>query len=136
MYRVCCLLMLLMLSTHAHAKTGAAFFLEPQAVATEEFRGLLAKVAPKVYMAGQPTEAGIKKLPQMGVTTVINLRTQMEMDNREVVPFDEAAAVEIARKLNFGDIPLEGFLGQALVVTTDAATTETLTINTQESARD
>jgi len=47
-----------------------------------------------LFIAGQPTEAGLKRLQESGVTTVVNLRTNAEMDNREVVPFDEAAVVE------------------------------------------
>jgi uncharacterized protein (TIGR01244 family) len=47
-----------------------------------------------LYIAGQPSEAGLQQLQTSGVTTVVNLRTNHEMDNREVVPFDEAAAVK------------------------------------------
>jgi uncharacterized protein (TIGR01244 family) len=47
-----------------------------------------------LYISGQPTEAGLERLQQAGVTTVINLRTSQEMDNREVVSFDEAVEVD------------------------------------------
>ena len=44
-----------------------------------------------VYVAGQPSEQAIRDLKDKGVKTIINLRTQPEMDNRRAVPFDEAA---------------------------------------------
>jgi len=159
-----------------------AYFSEPVAHKNEAFEGLFAQVAPRVYMAGQPSEKALTQLSDLDVTTVINLRTPQEMDNRDVVPFDEAAvvgalgleyvhlplggpgtpyapaaveqlaealrraegkvllhctvawrashlwaaylirehgvasaeAVAISRQLNFGNIPLEGFLGQTL----------------------
>jgi uncharacterized protein (TIGR01244 family) len=47
-----------------------------------------------LFVAGQPTEAGLKRLQESGVTTVVNLRTTGEMENPEIVPFDEAAVVE------------------------------------------
>jgi len=168
------------LPVFAHSEQG--YFSTPERVADQEYQEMFAQVAPNVYMAGQPTELALTRLSELGVTTVVNLRTQFEMDNRGVVPFDEAAAleeldltyvhiplggpntpynpdavsrlaeaiaaaegnvllhctvawrashlwtaylirhqdvpvaqaIEIARQLNFGDIPLEGFLGQSL----------------------
>ena len=167
-----------------HAKELAGYFAEPQTLDPEGFRDVFAKVAPHVYMSGQPSEMALERAKALGVTKVINLRTSLEMDNREVVPFDEAAviagldmdyvhipsggpntpyrpelvdqfaeavadtegdvllhctvawrathlwtaylikyqnvpfaeAVAIARDLNLGTLPLEGFLGQPLTV--------------------
>ena len=44
-----------------------------------------------LYIAGQPSEQAVRDLQAKGVKTIINLRTQQEMDNRKAVPFDEAA---------------------------------------------
>ena len=44
-----------------------------------------------VLIGGQPDEATLRRLIDEGVTTVVNLRTQREMDNREWVAFDEPA---------------------------------------------
>ena len=46
----------------------------------------------RVFIAGQPSEEALTKIKELGVTAVVNLRTQLEMDDRERVPFDEAAA--------------------------------------------
>lgn len=166
------------------AEELAGYFVEPQTLDPEGFRDVFSKVAPHVYMAGQPSERALERVKALGVTKVINLRTDMEMDNRDIVPFDEAAviaglemdyvripsggpntpyrsesvdqfaaaiadvegdvllhctvawrathlwtaylikhqnvpfaeAVAIARQLNLGTLPLEGFLGQPLTV--------------------
>lgn len=47
----------------------------------------------RLYIAGQPTEAALRALPAHGVTAVVNLRTPREMNNRDIVPFDEAAVL-------------------------------------------
>lgn len=48
----------------------------------------------RVYIGGQPGEETLRGLPDRGVTCVVNLRTPSEMENRERVPFDEAAVLE------------------------------------------
>ncbi len=65
----------------------------PEQLEPEGFREVLV-VTGDVFIAGQPTPEGLERLHEAGVTTVINLRTDQEMDNRDVVPFDEAALVE------------------------------------------
>lgn len=45
----------------------------------------------RVFIAGQPSEEALGRFKELGVTAVVNLRTQREMDNREQVPYDEAA---------------------------------------------
>jgi uncharacterized protein (TIGR01244 family) len=65
----------------------------PQRLDNDEFQEVLA-VSGDLYIAGQPSEAGLEWLKEQGVTTVVNLRTQPEMDNRSAVPYDEKAAVE------------------------------------------
>lgn len=52
----------------------------------------LAEVGP-LFVAGQPDEAALQAFKDAGVTVVVNLRGRMEMENREWMPFDEAAAV-------------------------------------------
>ena len=47
----------------------------------------------RVIIAGQPGEKALAGLRDLGVTAVVNVRTPREMENREIVPFDEAAAV-------------------------------------------
>lgn len=44
-----------------------------------------------LLIGGQPDEATLRRLVAEGVTTVVNLRTRREMDNREWVAFDEPA---------------------------------------------
>jgi len=45
----------------------------------------------RVYVAGQPSSEALARFAELGVTAVVNLRTDAEMDDRERVPFDEAA---------------------------------------------
>lgn len=61
----------------------------------------------RLYIAGQPNEAALQRFKDLGVTAVVNLRTPPEMENRERVPFDEAAAVA-ALGLEYVHIPLGG----------------------------
>jgi uncharacterized protein (TIGR01244 family) len=50
-----------------------------------------AVVRDRIILAGQPTVADLEAWRAQGVTTVFNLRTAAEIDDRDVVPFDEAA---------------------------------------------
>jgi uncharacterized protein (TIGR01244 family) len=61
----------------------------------------------RVFIAGQPSEAALKRFKELGVTAVVNLRTPKEMDDRATVPFDEAAAVA-ALGLEYVHVPLGG----------------------------
>lgn len=45
----------------------------------------------RVLIAGQPGEVDLKTLREQGVTTIFNLRTDAEMNDRSVVAYDEAA---------------------------------------------
>ncbi|HEV2179297.1 MAG TPA: protein tyrosine phosphatase family protein [Gemmatimonadaceae bacterium] len=58
---------------------------------TGRFRAAFSRVGDDVYLAGQPTERGLRELHDQGVTTVVNLRTPEEMKG---VGFDEQALVE------------------------------------------
>jgi protein tyrosine phosphatase (PTP) superfamily phosphohydrolase (DUF442 family) len=62
----------------------------PQRGELSGVQDFFAQVAPRVWVSGQPNAAAFTELKNMGVATVINLRTSQEMDNRQVVPFDEA----------------------------------------------
>jgi len=61
----------------------------------------------RVFIGGQPSEAAFERFKALGVTVVVNLRTQREMDNRQTVPFDEAAALA-KLGLEYVHIPLGG----------------------------
>ncbi len=73
------------------AATGAPPL--PEALAADNFRDVLVKADDQLFIAGQPSEAGLAQMAEAGVVTVVNLRTHREMDDRNVVPFDEAASV-------------------------------------------
>lgn len=61
----------------------------------------------RIFIAGQPDENALRRFRELGVTAVVNLRTPSEMDNRERVPFDEAALVgELG--MEYVHIPLGG----------------------------
>ena len=83
-----CLLLVSPVSVLAAPDTYLA---NPEQGPGEHFRGVFAQVAPNVWLAGQPSEAGFALAKSKGLTTVVNLRTDAEMSNRQVVPFDEAA---------------------------------------------
>jgi uncharacterized protein (TIGR01244 family) len=55
------------------------------------FQDKFARVGDDIFIAGQPTEQGLRSLRDQGVTTVVNLRSPPEMAR---VPFDEAALVK------------------------------------------
>jgi uncharacterized protein (TIGR01244 family) len=73
----------------------------PEKLEVEGFQAVLAS-AGDVYVGGQPSREALDWLKSEGVTTVVNLRTQPEMDNRDRVPYDEAAGLEYVH------IPLGG----------------------------
>jgi uncharacterized protein (TIGR01244 family) len=61
----------------------------------------------RVYIGGQPDESALKHFQTQGVVAVVNLRTPEEVDDREKVPFDEAAVVS-ALGMEYVHIPLGG----------------------------
>lgn len=65
----------------------------PKKLERDDFQAVVADTG-RVMVSGQPSEAALRELAANGVTTVVNLRTQPEMDNRTAVPFDEAALLE------------------------------------------
>ena len=79
---------------------------EPAKLQRADFQGVIADVGPAV-VAGQPTADALRSMKKAGVTTVINLRTQPEMDNRQQVPYDEAALVK-ELGMTYVHIPLGG----------------------------
>ena len=61
----------------------------------------------RVYIGGQPSREALAAFRQLGVTAVVNLRTPPEMEDRQRVPYDEAAAVaELG--MEYISIPLGG----------------------------
>ena len=83
----CVLIALVLLSAHTAAAQTLHF---PQKLDLPGFQAVVADTGP-VIVSGQPTEQALRDLAAHGVTTVITLRTQQEMDDRRAVPFDEAA---------------------------------------------
>ena len=61
----------------------------------------------RVLIAGQPDQEALRGLASQGVTVVVNLRTPGETEDREVVPFDEAALV-VELGLDSVPIPIGG----------------------------
>jgi len=88
---------------HASAQQPAGF---PVKLDQEGFRAVIVRSG-KFFISGQPEESSFSWLKEQGVTTVVNLRTQPEMDNRESVPFDEAEVVKAAG-MEYIHIPLGG----------------------------
>jgi uncharacterized protein (TIGR01244 family) len=61
----------------------------------------------RVFIGGQPSEAALRRLKELGVTAIVNLRGEAEMANREWVPYDEAAlAAELG--LEYVHLPISG----------------------------
>lgn len=78
----------------------------PKKVDATGFQDVLAKTG-DVYISGQPSIEGLERMAKDGVKTVVSFRTPREMDNRNIVPFDEAAkAKELG--MNYVNIPLGG----------------------------
>ena len=69
------------------------------------FRRAAMQVGEDVFVTGQPTERALRELHARGVTTIVNLRTPIEMQRD--VPFDEAA---LARQLGmrYVHLPVRG----------------------------
>ena len=78
----------------------------PEKFQRGDFQAMIADAGP-LYIAGQPTEAALREMAAKGVKTVINLRTQQEMDNRRAVPFDEATLLK-ELGVTYVHIPLGG----------------------------
>jgi uncharacterized protein (TIGR01244 family) len=66
----------------------------PQMLDVKGFRGGIAKIG-DLYIAGQPmSEKVLENLKSEGVTTVINLRIEQEMNNPKSTPIDEAKVLD------------------------------------------
>ena len=82
MPRTALIVLLLMCAVAAPISAQTPGYLQtPEALDADGFQEVLFKVAPNVYLSGQPSEAGFARARDLGVTRVINLRTSMEMDN-------------------------------------------------------
>ncbi len=78
----------------------------PRSLNTDGFQVVLA-VSGDVYIAGQPDKSGLARAKSFGVTTVVNLRTHRETDNRKIVPYDERESVT-ALGMKYVHIPQGG----------------------------
>jgi hypothetical protein len=78
----------------------------PEKIQRSDFLAAFADTGP-VFIGGQPTADALRQLVSEGVTTIINLRTPREMDNRKVVPFDEAALLS-ELGVEYIHVPLDG----------------------------
>jgi uncharacterized protein (TIGR01244 family) len=78
----------------------------PEKLQRADFQAMIADAGP-LYVSGQPSEAALRDMAAEGVKTVINLRTQPEMDNRRAVPFDEVALLK-ELGMTYVHIPLGG----------------------------
>lgn len=76
----------------------------PKLLATEGLFQDKAAVVGKVYITGQPTEAGLRQLKSEGVTTVVSLRTPEEMAR---LPFDEAK-LAASLGMRYVNLPVRG----------------------------
>lgn len=90
----------------------------------------------KIYFSGQPAEADLKTFAEFGVKTVINLRTQQEIEG---LGFDEAALVKEAgmKYLNFPmgrELPAGDSL-EAIFSAIDRAPGESILIHCASSNR-
>ena len=78
----------------------------PEKLDSHGFQEIFVKIG-GLYISGQPDKIAFSKLKEMGVTTVINLRTNMEMADRNAVPFDEKEVVQNLG-MDYIHIPLGG----------------------------
>lgn len=78
----------------------------PEKIQRSDFLAAFADTG-AVFIGGQPTADALRQLTAEGVTTIINLRTQREMDNRKAVPFDEAALLS-ELGVEYVHVPLDG----------------------------
>jgi uncharacterized protein (TIGR01244 family) len=116
-----------MASLSLSSSVGAQQFTRPGAIGTlsapvildptNKFKNAYAHVGDDMFIAGQPTEAGLRELKALGVTTIVNLRTPTEMAK---VNFDEAA---LARELGMTYVYLP-VRGDTLFPYTPAAVTK------------
>lgn len=103
MNRSVCLLVGLLLSVSAFGGEKPVKF--PVAVEKPGFEGAIFDVG-ACYVSGQPSEEAFRNLAKEGLTTVVCVRTQKEMDDRKEVPFDEAALLKNLN-IDYVHLPLD-----------------------------
>lgn len=99
------LMVMMILLPLQSTQAGDAFEL-PSKVDLEGFDRVMTKTG-SVYLAGQPTEDVLQWAKANGVTTVINLRSDAEMEKHTASAFDEAALLA-EMGLSYVHIPLGG----------------------------
>lgn len=78
----------------------------PVKLETKGFKEVIAQSG-DLFISGQPDKESFAELKSKGVTTIVNLRTPSEMENRDYVPFDEKAVVD-SLGMQYVNIPLGG----------------------------
>ncbi|WP_262694763.1 fused DSP-PTPase phosphatase/NAD kinase-like protein [Kordiimonas aquimaris] len=78
----------------------------PHKLDADGFQDVLAQTG-NVFIAGQPSIQGLERMAKQGVKTVISFRTPDEMNDRSIVPFDEAKQSN-ALGMRYVNIPLGG----------------------------
>ncbi len=66
----------------------------------------------QAIIAGQPTEATLRKLKDQGFRLIVSFRTKAEMANRKEVPFDEEALVK-SLGMTYINLPMSGASGES-----------------------
>jgi len=94
-------IILIIVTQTAFSQDSVSF---PIKLDVEGFQEVIAKVD-NIYISGQPTMEAFANLKTEGVTTVVNLRTEREMSNRDNVPFDERELLD-SLGMNYVHIPL------------------------------
>ncbi len=95
----------------AQQPDGVPLGIDPKAMPTsvDGFEGVRGGVFKdgRLFIAGQPDQEAFRRFKELDGSPVVNLRTPREMDDRERVPFDEAAVLEEIG-LEYLHIPLGG----------------------------
>ncbi len=81
------------MGAHAEPPPVSTEFPLPVVEAAQDFNGVLARSA-HVYIGGQPEVSALTRMRSLGVDTIVNLRTDTEMTDRRLVPYDEQAEAE------------------------------------------
>ena len=77
--------------------------------------------AGNIYLAGQPSREQLKSLVDKGVSMIINIRTDEEMDELAKTDFDEKSFVENELNIPYVHVPMGGSVGYSDLMTKEIA---------------